>query len=125
VATVPRAVRLLVTNHDAFGYFAAHYGITVVGSVIPSLSTDAEPSAHQIADLIDRIRAQHVPAIFTESSLNPKLEEQIASEAHVRVYANLYGDTLGPAGSPGATYIGMERRNMRAMVAGFLGTPPP
>jgi ABC-type Zn uptake system ZnuABC Zn-binding protein ZnuA len=125
VATVPRADRLLVTNHDAFGYFAAHYGITVVGSVIPSLSTDAEPSAHQIADLIDRIRAQHVPAIFTESSLNPKLEEQIASEAHVRVYANLYGDTLGPAGSPGATYIGMERWNMRAMVAGFLGTPPP
>ena len=46
-------------------------------------------------------------------------------EAGVRVYANLYGDTLGPPGSPGATYIGMERWNMRAMVAGFLGTPPP
>ncbi len=125
IATVPPAKRLLVTNHDAFGYFAAHYGIRVVGSVIPSLSTEAQPSASDVADLIQRIRAQHVKAIFTESSLSPKLEEQIASEAGVKVYANLYGDTLGPAGSPGATYIGMERWNMRAMVAGFLGTPPP
>ena len=125
IATVPRAERTLVTNHDAFAYFAAHYGITVVGSVIPSLSTASEPSAQQVAALIGRIRAQHVRAVFTESSLNPSLEEQIAHEAGVKVYANLYGDTLGPAGSPGATYIGMERWNMRAMVAGFLGKPPP
>ena len=125
IATVPAADRKLVTNHDAFGYFAAHYGITVVGSVIPSLSTSAEPSARSLAALIERIRAQHVRAIFTESSLNPSLERQIAAEAGVRVYANLFGDTLGPAGSPGATYIGMERWNMRAMVAGFLGRPSP
>jgi ABC-type Zn uptake system ZnuABC Zn-binding protein ZnuA len=125
IATVPPAKRLLVTNHDAFGYLAAHYGIRVVGSVIPSLSTEAQPSASEVANLIQRIRAQHVPAIFTESSLNPSLEQQIATEAGVKVYANLYGDTLGPAGSPGATYIGMERWNMRAMVAGFLGTAPP
>jgi ABC-type Zn uptake system ZnuABC Zn-binding protein ZnuA len=125
IATVPAADRKLVTNHDAFGYFAAHYGIAVVGSVIPSLSTSAEPSARSLAALIGRIRAQHVSAIFTESSLNPGLERQIAGEAGVRVYANLYGDTLGPAGSPGATYIGMERWNMRAMVAGFLGRPAP
>jgi zinc/manganese transport system substrate-binding protein len=125
IATVPQSERKLVTNHDAFGYFAAHYGITVVGSVLPSLSTVAQPSAKDVADLIGKIRAEHVRAIFTESSLNPALEEQIASEAGVKVYANLYGDTLGPPGSPGATYIGMERWNMRAMVAGFLGTPPP
>ena len=125
IATVPRAQRKLVTNHDAFGYFAAHYGITVVGSVLPSLSSVAQPSAEDIVALIHRIQAQHVRAIFTESSLNPKLEQQIASEAGVRVYANLYGDTLGPPGTPGATYIGMERWNMRAMVAGFLGEPAP
>lgn len=125
IATVPRDERKLVTNHDAFGYFAAHYGIAVVGSVLPSLSTVAQPSAKDVADLIGKIRAAHVRAIFTESSLNPALEEQIASEAGVKVYANLYGDTLGPPGSPGASYIGMERWNMRAMVAGFLGTPPP
>lgn len=125
VATVPPAERKLVTNHDAFAYLAAHYRIRVVGAVIPALSTAAQPSAQDVADLIRKIRAQHVRAIFTESSLDPSLEQQIASEAGVRVYANLYGDTLGPAGSPGATYLGMERWNVRAMVAGFLGEPPP
>ncbi len=98
VATVPPAERKLVTNHDAFDYLAAHYGIRVVGSVIPALSTAAQPSAQDIADLIDRIRAEHVRAVFTESSLDPALERQIASEAGVRVYANLYGDTPRPAG---------------------------
>ncbi len=125
VATVPPSERKLVTNHDAFSYLAARYGIRVVGSVFPALSSAAQPSAHDVADLIDRIRAQHVRAVFTESSLDPALERQVASEAGVEVYANLYGDTLGPAGSPGATYIGMERWNVRAMVAGFLGEPAP
>ena len=125
VATVPPADRKLVTNHDAFGYLAAHYGIRVVGSVFPALSSAAQPSAQDVASLIERIRAQHVRAVFTESSLDPALEREVASEAGVRVYADLYGDTLGPAGSPGATYIGMERWNVRAMVAGFLGEPPP
>ncbi|HEX2376485.1 MAG TPA: metal ABC transporter substrate-binding protein [Gaiellales bacterium] len=125
IATVPPAERKLVTNHDAFGYLAARYGIRVVGSVFPALSSAAQPSARDVASLIDRIRAEHVRAVFTESSLDPTLERQIAAEAGVRVYADLYGDTLGPAGSPGATYLGMERWNVRAMVAGFLGRPPP
>ena len=86
-----------MTNHDAFAYFAAHYGLTVVGSVIPSISTAAEPSAHNVADLIEKIKAEHVHAIFTESSLNPSLEDQIAQEAGVKTYATLYGDTLGAA----------------------------
>jgi ABC-type Zn uptake system ZnuABC Zn-binding protein ZnuA len=125
IATVPPAERKLVTNHDAFGYLAARYGIRIVGSVFPALSSAAQPSARDVASLIDRIRAEHVRAVFTESSLDPTLERQVAAEAGVRVYADLYGDTLGPAGSPGATYLGMERWNVRAMVAGFLGRPPP
>jgi len=125
VATVPPADRKLVTNHDAFGYLAAHYGIRVIGSVFPALSTAAQPSAQDVASLIGRIRAQHVRAIFTESSLDPAVERQIGAEAGARVFADLYGDSLGPAGSPGATYLGMERWNVRAMVAGFLGEPPP
>ena len=124
IACVPAAERKLVTNHDAFGYFAAHYGLTVVGSVIPSLSTAAQPSAQQVAALIERIQQQHVRAIFTESSINPQLEQQIGSEAGVKVYANLYGDTLGPSGSPGATYIGMERSNVQNVVTGLLGHAP-
>jgi ABC-type Zn uptake system ZnuABC Zn-binding protein ZnuA len=120
---VPVAKRKLVTNHDAFGYFAAHYDITVLGSVLDSLSTSAQPSAQDIASLVKKIRAAHVKAIFTESSINPKLEEQIASEAGVKVYADLYGDTLGPAGSKGATYVQMERWNVTAIVDGLLGRP--
>jgi zinc/manganese transport system substrate-binding protein len=122
---VPVAQRKLVTNHDAFAYFAAHYDITVLGSVLDSLSTSAQPSAQDIAALVRKIRRAHVKAIFTESSINPKLEQQIASEAGVKVYANLYGDTLGPAGSKGATYVQMERWNVRAIVAGLLGRPIP
>jgi zinc/manganese transport system substrate-binding protein len=122
---VPVAKRKLVTNHDAFAYFAAHYGITVLGSVLSSLSTSAQPSAQDISELVGKIRRAHVRAIFTESSINPKLEQQIAGEAGVKVYANLYGDTLGPAGSKGATYVQMERWNVTAIVAGLLGRPVP
>ncbi len=125
MACLPQSDRKLVTNHDAFGYFAAHYGLHVVGSVIPSISTAAEPSAQNVAALIQKIEAEHVRAIFTESSLNPALEDQIAREAGVKTYATLYGDTLGAPGSPGATYIGMERWNARAIVAGLLGHRPP
>jgi ABC-type Zn uptake system ZnuABC Zn-binding protein ZnuA len=125
LAQVPVADRKLVTNHDAFGYFAAHYRITVVGSVLDSLSTTAQPSAQKIAELVRAIRAQGVKAIFTESSINPKLERQIGAQAGVGVYANLYGDTLGPPGSPGATYLQMERWNVEAIVAGLLGKPAP
>jgi ABC-type Zn uptake system ZnuABC Zn-binding protein ZnuA len=125
IACLPQAARKLVTNHDAFGYFAQHYGLAVVGSVVPSLSTAAQPSAKDVAALIDKIRREHVKAIFTESSINPALEQQIANEAGVQVYASLYGDTLGPKGSPGATYLGMERWNMEQIVAGLLGHPPP
>jgi ABC-type Zn uptake system ZnuABC Zn-binding protein ZnuA len=122
---VPVARRTLVTNHDAFGYFAAHYDITVLGSVLSSLSTSAQPSAQDISGLVRKIRAARVKAIFTESSINPKLEEQIAGEAGVKVYANLYGDTLGPPGSKGATYVEMERWNVTAIVAGLLGRSLP
>ena len=122
---LPIDQRKLVTNHDAFAYFAAHYHITVLGSVLNSLSTAAQPSAKDIASLIGKIRAAHVKAIFTGSSINPKLEDQIASEAGVKVYANLYGDTLGPPGSNGATYLKMERWNVTAIVDGLLGKPPP
>lgn len=125
LAPIPKAERTLVTNHDAFGYFAAHYDLTVVGSVLDSLSTTAQPSSQSISELVAKIRAEHVRAIFTESSINPKLEQQIAAQAGVKVYANLYGDTLGPPGSPGATYLQMERWNVEAIVAGLTGRPAP
>ncbi len=79
IATVPRAQRKLVTDHDAFGYFAARYGLDVVGAVIPSQTTQAQPSAGETAKLIALIRREHVKAVFPESSLNPKLARTIAA----------------------------------------------
>ena len=120
--TVPRAERKLVTDHDAFGYFARRYGIKVVGAVIPSQTTaGAALGGRRSARLIALIRREHVKAIFPESSLNPALAQTIARETGARADYTLYGDTLGPKGSPGATYLTMERANADAMVARLHG----
>jgi ABC-type Zn uptake system ZnuABC Zn-binding protein ZnuA len=116
IATIPADRRKLVTNHDAFGYFVARYGLTFVGSVIPSLDTGAEPSARDTAELIDKIKAEGVPAIFTEVSVNPELERELADQARITVVANLYGDTLGPPGSGADTYIGFMETDTRLIV---------
>jgi len=116
---VPAAQRKLVTDHDAFGYFARRYGIEVVGTVIPSQTTQAQPSAGDLAQLVQTIRREHVHAIFPESSVNAKLAQALARETGASADATLYGDTLGPAGSDGATYLSMERHNADAMVRGF------
>jgi ABC-type Zn uptake system ZnuABC Zn-binding protein ZnuA len=119
IGTVAPAARKLVTDHDAFGYFARRYGITVIGAVIPSQSTQAQPSAGDVADLTRLIRREGVKAVFPESSINPKLAEAIASQTGATSDYELYGDTLGPKGSGGATYLSMERANADAMVRGF------
>jgi ABC-type Zn uptake system ZnuABC Zn-binding protein ZnuA len=119
--TVPPAERKLVTDHDAFGYFADRYGITVVGAVIPSQTTQAQPSASDLSDLVALVRREGVKAIFPESSLSPKLAEQIAAETGATADHTLYGDTLGPDDSSGDTYLNMERSNANAMVEGFSG----
>jgi ABC-type Zn uptake system ZnuABC Zn-binding protein ZnuA len=118
---VPAAQRKLVTDHDAFNYFAKRYGIAVVGAVIPSQTTQAQPSAGDLAALTATIRREHVKAIFPESSINPKLADAIARETGASSNYTLYGDTLGPADSAGATYLTMEAANADAMVRGFTG----
>jgi zinc/manganese transport system substrate-binding protein len=120
-ASVPASQRKLVTSHDAFNYFAHRYGITVVGAIIPSQSTAAEPSAGDIARLVKQVRSEHVRAIFLESSVNSKLAKAVAAQTGVIGNLELYGDTLGPAGSRGATYLGVEQANADAMMRGFTG----
>jgi zinc/manganese transport system substrate-binding protein len=117
--SVPGARRKLVTDHDAFSYFARRYDITVVGAVIPSQTTQAQPSAGDVADLSRLIEKEGVTAIFPESSLSSKLAQAIARETGATADYTLYGDTLGPSDSPGATYLGMEAANADAMVRGF------
>jgi ABC-type Zn uptake system ZnuABC Zn-binding protein ZnuA len=121
IDSVPRAQRKLVTDHDAFGYFAARYGIDVVGAVIPSQTTEAQPSAKDLRELIALIEREGVKAVFPESSVSPKVAEAIARETGASSNYTLYGDTLGPAGSSGSTYIQMEEANADAMVRGFTG----
>ena len=121
VATVPRGERKLVTDHDALGYFAARYDIRVVGAAIPARTTAAQPSAGELAELVRTIEREHVRAVFPERSVNSKVAETLARETGATARYELYGDTLGPAGSSGDTYLKMELANADAMVRGFTG----
>lgn len=126
IDSIPPERRKLVTNHDAFGYYIERYRLTFVGSIIPSFDTSAELSAKQISDLVAKIKQAGVPAIFSEASLPPKTAEAVGREAGVKVVAgegSLYGDTLGPEGSPGATYLQMERHNTDTIVNALKGSP--
>jgi len=121
MAAVPAPERKLVTDHDAFAYFARRYGIDVVGAVIPSQTTQAQPSAKDVSELTRLIEREGVKAIFPESSLSAKVADAIGRQTGASSDYALYGDTLGPEGSAGATYLGMEAANADAMVRGFTG----
>jgi zinc/manganese transport system substrate-binding protein len=111
--------RKLVTNHDAFGYLTDRYGFEFVGAVIPSFDTATELSTADVQVLVKKIRALGVKAVFSESSLPPKTAQAVATEAGVKVITGddaLYGDSLGPAGSDGDTYLKMMRHNVRTIV---------
>jgi ABC-type Zn uptake system ZnuABC Zn-binding protein ZnuA len=118
---IPRAQRKLVTTHDALGYYAERYGLEVVGAVIPALTTQAQASAGEIAELVETIRHERVAAIFAEQSLNQELERIVADEAGAEVGEPLWADTLGPAGSGGDTYARAVAANTRAIAAGLSG----
>jgi ABC-type Zn uptake system ZnuABC Zn-binding protein ZnuA/ABC-type Mn2+/Zn2+ transport system permease subunit len=120
-AHVPSAERKLVTSHDAFNYFARRYGVKVVGAIVPSQTTQAQPSAGEVAALTDQVRRERVRAVFLESSVNPKLAQSVARETGAIGDLTLYGDTLGPKGSAGDSYLKMEAHNADALVRGFTG----
>jgi zinc/manganese transport system substrate-binding protein len=121
IDSVPAAQRKLVTDHDAFNYFASRYGIEIVGAVIPSQTTQAQPSARDLSELAATIEGEEVKAVFPESSLSSKVAKAIASQTGASADYTLYGDTLGPEGSDGATYLEMEQANADAVVRGFTG----
>jgi len=115
VSRIPAERRLLVTNHEALGYFAERYGFSIVGAVMESFSADAAPSAQQMAGLIDQIRVSGAPAIFLDGSDNPTLAQQIADETGVRVVTDLHLESLTD-GAPAATYIDMMKHNVTQIV---------
>lgn len=110
---IPEAQRKLVTNHDAFPYFAQEYGFAIVGSILGN--PQAEPSAGDVAKLIADIRLQNVKAIFSESQFSQKLTDTISNDAGVQIVANLATDTLGDSASGVTTYIDMLRYDMRTI----------
>ena len=107
--------RMLVTNHESFGYFADRYGFTIIGTIVPSVSTGSSPSAQQMVALIEAIKAANTPAIFLESGTNPKLAEQVAREAGVKVIKDLLTHSILPPGG----YIEMMKYNTLAIVEGL------
>ncbi len=113
VATIPAADRKLVTFHDAFPYFARHFGFELVGVVVANVGQ--EPNAAELAALVEQVKATGVKAVFSEAQFNPKLAQTLADEAGVdRVVTTLYNDALGPA--PADTYPGLMRWNVRQIV---------
>jgi len=113
---IPIKGRLLVTNHENFGYFADRYGFQVAGAIIPSVTTGATPTAQELAQLIEVIRQQKVKAIFLELGSNPQLAEQIANETGVNVISDLYSHSLSSKEGPAPTYLEMMRYNTKLIV---------
>jgi zinc/manganese transport system substrate-binding protein len=114
--------RVLVTNHDAFGYLADRYGFEVVGTVIPSGSTLAEPSAADVVALAEAIREHGVPALFAETTADTALAEVLADEVGESIQVvELHSDSLGAEGSGAETYLELMRTNAER-ITGALGS---
>jgi ABC-type Zn uptake system ZnuABC Zn-binding protein ZnuA len=118
VNTIPAEGRLLVTNHEAMGYFAERYGFEIVAVILPGSSTDASASAQDLASVIEAVKASGAPAIFLDEVENPAFAEQIASETGVKVVDTLHFETLTD-GEPTPTYIDMIKYNVTQIVEGL------
>jgi ABC-type Zn uptake system ZnuABC Zn-binding protein ZnuA len=118
---IPASDRKLVTDHEAFGYFANRYGIEVIGTVIPALTTQAEPSAGDLAELEETIRSEGVRAVFPESSVPSTTAQAIARDTGASADYSLYGDSLGPSDSDAGTYTGMMKSNADQIARGLSG----
>ncbi len=115
VETVPAERRLLITNHEAMGYFAARYGFKVVDTILPSFSSEASASAQEIAAAVDVVKNSGAPAIFLGEVENADLANQIAAETGVKVVDGLYLESLTDGG-PASTYIEMMKNNVIQIV---------
>jgi ABC-type Zn uptake system ZnuABC Zn-binding protein ZnuA len=118
VARVPQERREIVTDHDELGYFARRYGFRIVGAVVPSLSTVAEPSAQEIAALEAAIGDLGAPAIFVDLAVNPSLATRIGQDVGVKMVF-LYGGSLSAADGPAPDYIAFMRYDTSAIVDGL------
>jgi zinc/manganese transport system substrate-binding protein len=116
-AAIPALQRKVITSHDAFGYFGAHYGITFLAP--RGVNADTEPSAKQVAQLIKQIQREKIRAVFVENMSDPKLVAQLSKDAGAKVGATLFVDALSGADKPGASYLQMMRHNVTQLAAGM------
>ncbi len=115
VAKIPPERRKVITTHNAFGYFAATYGIAFLAPV--GVSTETEPSARDIALLIRQIKAEKIPAVFLENLSDDRLIGRIAAETGARAGGTLYSDSLTDEKGPAPTYIDLIRHNIKALTS--------
>ncbi|MEX1081767.1 MAG: zinc ABC transporter substrate-binding protein [Halofilum sp. (in: g-proteobacteria)] len=128
VASIPEAQRVLVTAHDAFNYYGRAYGIEVEG--IQGISTESEAGIADIRAMAATIAEREVPAVFIESTINPRTVQAVIDAAaerghEVELGGELFSDAMGAAGTPQGTYIGMLRTNTMTIVQALGGTPAP
>jgi ABC-type Zn uptake system ZnuABC Zn-binding protein ZnuA len=122
VATVPEEARRLVTDHEAFGYFATLYGFEEIGTILPGYSTLSEPSARELAALEDAMRAAGVPCVFVGTTIPSDLAEQVAADTGTRIVF-LYTGSLSEPGGPAATYLDFMRFDVEQIVRGLTASP--
>jgi zinc/manganese transport system substrate-binding protein len=115
IAQIPPARRKVISTHDAFGYFAAAYGIEFIAPL--GVSTESEASAREIAAIITQIKASKIPAVFLENISDPRLIRRISSETGARVGGTLYSDSLTGEKDSAPTYIDMVRHNIKTLTS--------
>jgi zinc/manganese transport system substrate-binding protein len=115
MAQIPQARCKVISTHDAFGYFAAAYGIAFIAP--QGVSTESEPSARDIAAIITQIRAGKIPAVFLENISDPRLMRRIAAETGAKIGGTLYSDSLTAENGDAPTYIDMVRHNIKALAS--------
>ena len=121
LASIPAGRRVLVTNHEVFGYFADRYDFEVIGTVVPSGTTVDGASAQALADLAAVIEDEGVPAIFADTSSSDELATTLAEEVGDINVIELFSESLGPDDSDGATYLDMVRANAQRIADALAG----
>ncbi len=119
LAKLPKDRRTVVTAHDAFGYLANAYGLKFLAPV--GIDTEAEPSAQQLAKLIDQLKKEKVAGLFVENITSPALVEQVSRETGLRIGGRLFSDALSAKGGPATSYLSMFEHNLGVIVAALKG----
>lgn len=114
IKIIPESKRVLITSHDAFRYFGRAYGLEVKG--LQGISTEAKIRTEDLKNLIDYVKLKDLRSVFIETSVNPKLLEQISSETNAKIGGTLFSDSIGNEGTPEGTYIGAVKHNVNTIV---------